>query len=82
MPYLGDLINDHKTIENNSSEWKIQTNMQINFISFNDTGETRVTYVWSNNEEIRQGNETDDTIKKLFKSFLTNYQKEELILRN
>ena len=82
MPYLGDLINDHKTIENNSSEWKIQTNMQINFISFNDTGETRITYVWSNNEEIRQGNETADIIKKLFKSFLTNYQKEELILRN
>ena len=82
MPYLGDLINDHKTIENNSSEWKIQTNMQINFISFNDTGETRIMYVWSNNEEIRQGNETDDIIKKLFKSFLTNYQKEELILRN
>ena len=28
------------------------------------------------------GNETDDIIKKLFESFLTNYQKEETILRN
>ena len=82
MPYLGDLINDHKAIENNSNEWKIQINMQINFISSNETGETRNIYMWSDNEEIRQGNETDDTIKKLLESFLTNYQKEESILRN
>ena len=38
--------------------------------------------MWSDNEEIRQGNETDGIIEKLFESFLTNYQKEELILRN
>ena len=30
---------------------------------------------------IRSGNETDDIIKELFKSFLNNYQKEEIILR-
>ena len=35
--------------------------------------------VWSNNEEIRLGNETDDIIKRLLNSFLNNYQKEEII---
>ena len=82
MPYLSDLINDHKTIRNNSNEWKIQINMHVNFISSNDTGETRIIFVWSDNEEIRSGNETDDIIKELFNSFLTNYRNEEAILRN
>ena len=36
----------------------------------------------SNNEEIMSGNETDDIIKGLLNSFLTNYQNEEAILRN
>ena len=35
--------------------------------------------MWSDDEKIRLGNETDDIIKKLFKSFLNNYQKEESI---
>ena len=39
MPYLSDLINDHKNIGNESNEWKIQLNMSVNFISSNDTGE-------------------------------------------
>ena len=56
--------------------------MHVNFVSSKDTGEIRTIYVWSDNEEIRQGNETDDIIKELFKYFLNNYQKEELILRN
>ena len=37
--------------------------------------------MWSDNEEISSGNETDDIIKELFKCFLNNYQKEEIILR-
>ena len=53
IPYLGDLINGHKTIKNNSNEWKIQINMHINFISSNGTGETGTIYVLSDNEEIR-----------------------------
>ena len=81
MPYLSDIINDHKAIRNESNEWKIQINMHVNFISSKDTGEIRMIYVWSDNEEIRSGNETDDIIKELFKSFLNNYQKEEIILR-
>ena len=38
--------------------------------------------MWSDNEEIRSGNETDDIIKRLFKSFLTNYQNEEKTLKD
>ena len=56
--------------------------MHGNFISSKDTGETRTIFVWSDNEEIRSGNETDDIIKELFKSFLNNYQNKEIILRN
>ena len=81
MPYLRDIVNDHKTIRNNSNEWKIQINMHVNFVSAKDTGETRTIFVWSDNEQIRSGNETDDIIKNLFNSFLNNYQ-EEIILRN
>ena len=58
MPYLSDLIIYHKAIRNNSNEWKILINMRVNFVSSNDTGETRAIFVWSNNEEIRSGNET------------------------
>ena len=81
MPYLSDLINDHKTIRNNSNKCKIQINMLVNFISSNDTGEIRTIFLWSDNKEIRSGNETDDIIKGLLNSFLTNYQNEmEVIL--
>ena len=77
MPYLSDLINDHKDIRHNSNEWKIQITMHVNFISSKDTGETRTIFVWSDNKEIRLGNEADDNIKELLNSFLSNYQKEE-----
>ena len=40
MPYLGDIINYHKAIRNESKEWKIQINMHVNFVSSKDTGET------------------------------------------
>ena len=56
--------------------------MRVNFISSKHTGETSTIYVQSDNEEIRQGNETDGFVKKHFKSFLNNYQKEETILKN
>ena len=56
--------------------------MHVNFISSNDTGKICTIFVWSDNEEIRSGNETDDIIKGLLNSFLNNYQKEEIILRN
>ena len=75
MPYLSDLINENKAIENNSNEWKIQINMHVNFVSSNDTGEIHTIFVWNDNEEIRSG-------LGLLNSFLTNYQKEEEILRH
>ena len=56
--------------------------MHVNFISSNDTGEIHTIFVLSDNEEIRLGTETDDIIKGLINSFLNNYQKEEIILRN
>ena len=81
-PYLSDLINENKAIKTSSNEWKIQINMHISFLSSNDTGEICTIFVWSDNEETRLGNETDDIVKRLINSFLNNYQKEELILRN
>ena len=69
MPYLSDLINDHKTNEKNSNEWKIQRNMHVNLVSSKDTGETRTIFVWNDNEEIRSSNETDDIVKGLLNSF-------------
>ena len=77
ITYLNDLINDHKTIRIESNEWKIQINMHVNFISPNDTDDTR-----PNNADIRSGNETGDIIKRLLNSFLTNYQNEGAISRN
>ena len=56
--YLSDLITENKAIENNCNEWKIQINMNVNFVSSNDNGETCTIFVWSDNEEIRWGNET------------------------
>ena len=40
-PYLSDLINENKAIETSSNEQKIQLNMQINFVSSNNTRENR-----------------------------------------
>ena len=56
--------------------------MHVKFVSSNDTVETRIIFIWSDNEEIRLGNETDDIVKGLINSFLNNYQKEEMILRD
>ena len=56
--------------------------MNVNFVSSIDTGETRTIFVWSDNEEIRSGNETGDIVKGILNSFLNNYQKEEIVLRN
>ena len=62
-PYLSDLINENKAIENNFNEWKIQINMHVNFVSSNDTGEIRTIFVLSDNEEIKLGNETEILLK-------------------
>ena len=56
--------------------------MAVNFISTNDTGKMRTFYVYNDNEEIRLGNEADNIVSSLSKSFLSNYQEEEKILRS
>ena len=76
QPYLSDLINENKAIETSSNEWKIQINMDVNFVSSNGTGEIRTVFVWNDNVETRLGNETDDIVKRLINSILNNYQKE------
>ena len=45
VPYLGDMINDHKAI----GEWKIQLAIQTNFISSIDSGKIRIVRSWSEN---------------------------------
>ena len=40
--------------------------MNVDFVCSNETGETRTIFVWSDNEKIRLGNETDDIIKGFF----------------
>ena len=82
MPHLADLVNEQRNNIDGSNEWKIQLSMGVNFISSNDTGEIRKFFVRSDNEEIRSGNDTNDIIVRLIKSFLSNYQNEEKILRN
>ena len=78
-PYLSDLINENKVIETSFNDWKIQINMHISFISSNDTGKICTVFGWSDNEQIRLGN---DIVKRLINCFLNNYQKEELIWRS
>ena len=84
MPYLRDMINNHKAPIKDSNgiiieddlfgEWKIQLTMQINFISSLDPREIRTMDSKSDNVEITMGNEANDIIKEFFKSFLEKYQ--------
>ena len=76
-PHLYDLINDYRIARR---VWKIQISTRVNFISTRDTGETCTIYAWSDNVSIMWGSDTDDIIRKLFKSFLNNYQEELKII--
>ena len=78
VPYLYDLINDHKVARR---VCKIQINMHVNFISSRDTAETRIYYVWSDNISIMQGTDTYAIIREILKSFLHNYQQELKIIK-
>ena len=87
-PYLSNIINDHKTLENlkvHSSnevfdyktqygEWKIQLTMSINVILSNGSDETCNMHAKSDNIEIMLGSETDEIIDELFESLLQKYQ--------
>ena len=65
------MINDYKS----KGEWKIQLTAEINFTSLKpDSNEKRIMHTKSDNTEIRIGDDTNDVIKKLLKSFLQRYQ--------
>ena len=70
-PYLNDLIDNQKS----QGEWKIQLTMAINFISSEDSDETRTMHAKSGNIEILIGNEINESIEQLFNSLLQRYQK-------
>ena len=70
-PYLADMINNYKS----KGEWKIKLTAEINFTSLKpDSNEKRIMHTKSDNTEIRIGDDTNDVIKELFKSFLQRYQ--------
>ena len=79
MPYLENMINNHKATmrysNDLSGEWNIQSTMRINFISSLDTEKNRIMDSKSDNIEIVMGIERDNIIKELFESFWKRYQK-------
>ena len=79
IPQLTKLINERKN--NNKNEQKTQLIIGINFINITNKEITHTFYVRSDNEEIILGDDTSDIINKLIESFLSNYQKEEQILK-
>ena len=76
ITHLRDIINDHKVhgkVKVHSSndyetegEWKIQSSMEINFVSSKDSDEIRKMDTNSDNIDILMGSETNDIIKELF----------------
>ena len=84
MPYLENMINNHKApirnskgiIKNDlSGEWKIQLTVRIKFVSLLDPGKNHLMDSKSNNAEITMGIETKYIIEELVNSFLDNCQK-------
>ena len=67
---LHDLINDHRIAR---KIWKIQISMRVNFISSEDTRETRTIYGWSDSVSILWGSDTDYIIREICRSFLRDY---------
>ena len=78
IPQLTELINK----KNNNNELKIHLSIGINFMHTTDSNKNRTFHDKSDNIEIRLGNNTSNVINELIESFLSNYQKEEQILRN
>ena len=69
--YLRELINYYK----NKGEWKLQLIAEINFISLKPgSDETHIMHTRSDNEELMNGDDTDEIINGLFESFLQKYE--------
>ena len=75
---LYDLINDHRIAR---KIWKIQISMRVNFISSEDTRETRTIYGWSDSVSILWGSDTDYIIREICRPFLRDYQEELKIIK-
>ena len=74
-PYLGDLINDHKPIDDDDigrTEWKSQLVIQNSCISTSE--ETRTIYSKSELVEIFMGSDTEEVIDALFNTLLQKFQ--------
>ena len=80
MSHLTKLIDERKN--SNKNEQKVQLSMAVSLMCIADKGKSRTFYVYSDNKEIRLADNTNDAISNLIESFLSNYQKEEQILRN
>ena len=69
--YLTELINYYK----NKGEWKLQLIAEISFISLKPgSDETRIMHTRSDNIEIMIGDDNDDIIEELLKSFIQKYE--------
>ena len=68
--HSSNIVNDHKT----QNEWEIQLTMEIVFISFKDSNETRTIHTTSDSIEIMIGNEKDEIIEERLESHLQKYQ--------
>ena len=66
------MIDSHKA----RGEWKIQLTMQIIFISFIDSNETRVMHTKSDHIKIMTAIETDDAINELSTLFVHDFKKD------
>ena len=69
--YLRELINYYK----NKGEWKLQLIAEISFISLKPgSDKTHIVHTRSDNIEIMIGDDNDDIIEELFKSFIQKYE--------
>ena len=82
-PYLRDLINEHKPIDDDDdddtdrAEWKIQLTMQNSCISTKRFEETRNIYTKSEPLEVFIGSDTENITDKLFNTLLQRFQGEQ-----
>ena len=69
--YLRELIDEYK----NQGEWELQLTAEIKFISLKPgSDEIQIMHVRSDNEEFMSGDNTDEIIKSLFRSFIQRYE--------
>ena len=68
--YLKDMIDDHKS----KGEWKIQLSMQIIFVSFIYSNETREMFTKKDNITIMSDIETVDAVNELLNTFRKRYE--------